>query len=601
MAVNFESVKNKKFFHLCNLGMMILGFLLIFGGVLFMFGRSQTDIVYFNRYSELRLYTGIFLVFDGIVLLILRSIFFNPLKSKKWVLAISALLLIVAFANSARDYVKNQAFVSARQYLEYRYIGYWSFYDMKTKKLDSRFSLGDLTKNFQNSLGSDGAHRPRWLGMIVNSIQPKFNAWAYYKFGITSVNAFSFTIALLVAFSILFFMWKVTHDPIVSASAFILYFSSFEFMSTSIIFHRIAKPPLTIPFLFLILLLGMVKLPISLKPIGIMKSAAIFLLVMMLIGLDEFGLCMLAALLIAYRFQYKLVTEEQRRFLKSNFSLFAKIAAINIFILVLIFAISRPSFVPDNILFTCVPRLEMVNIALNAMIILPHTIGYFSDLFFHNLGFHNSSYIMPMKGLMQVIYIMIFFLIWICYKYRERRTVLYRFFSVHMLGSCMVVLLSLLTLGNITNNLTYYSSPISAGYPIYMALIAYTLKDHKNKALYTLTIFIIGIIAIVNSVINSFAFDKTERYFWQDSDCVYDTQLSRELRDIRASIGRGERPVLEHDPATIGQKLWAKYPYIKAAYGKEIKTLPLLYYYLLPYIQQGKVWIRKEYKEDILF
>jgi len=574
--------------------MILLGFFPIIAGILLLLGKSQIEVVYLGRYSEFRFFTAIFSIFDGIVFLIFRYIFFGKSLPQQGIIVISSLFLVFAFVKTMFNYVDNERFLvdKTEPHFEYRYIAYWSFYDPKTEKLDSDFSLMDIGKNFINPMGTEAAYRLRWIGLIVNSVQPKFNTWAFCKLGVSNIDAFSFLCGILIASCIFYFVWIVTFDWLLSIFAFVLYFTSFDFMATSLYLFRIGRPLVSIPFLFLVIMLGLVRSPPLFKPIDNIKSAVIFVLVLGLLGLDEYGWSMILVLLGLYWYQLRFVPEEQRDILKSNTLLLVKITALSMIISFLIFVIFKPSFITNDLLFSSDHRLHFMDRILNVITLLGHVIGYFSDIFFHNIGFYRSQEY-PLKALMQFIYFVIFFLVWFSFRDRIKNKLLFQFCSIHILSSVSIILVSFIGLGDITNNPGYYASPIAIGYPIYLCLIAYSLKAQKNKKLYALTVFVMG----VSAVVNSFGFKRVDSSFWPNMR--FESQSVSELRKARSSIERGEIPVFEHDPARIRQKPWVKRDFSKRFYGKEIRTLPLLYYYLLPFIQQGKILIREEYSEVI--
>ena len=146
----------------------------------------------------------------------------------------------------------------------------------------------------------------------------------------------------------------------------------------------------------------------------------------------------------------------------------------------------------------------------------------------------------------------------------------------------------------------YYDSPIAVGFPIYLALIAYTLRN-VNKVSYCLVVLVIGISAFVNTI----GFPKVKE-FGGFNRSVYqlNSYFYPELKQIRKDIQAGKIHML--DQKFVNLKRAENWTLVDNQAGLvDIKdthhTFPLLYYYLLPYIQEGKVLIRDEYKEFIRY
>ena len=125
--------------------------------------------------------------------------------------------------------------------------------------------------------------------------------------------------------------------------------------------------------------------------------------------------------------------------------------------------------------------------------------------------------------------------------------------------------------------------------------MAHTLR--KNRVLYHLAIFVIGATAIVNSEGFTKMGDMASKLGFGYSSAT----IFVDLKNIRHTIESGQSVTLDQKFKNLRQvDDWKTFP----PWGEGIVPLleakysfPVLYYYLIPYIQEGKVLIRKEYKK----
>jgi len=224
-------------------------------------------------------------------------------------------------------------------------------------------------------------------------------------------------------------------------------------------------------------------------------------------------------------------------------------------------------------------------------------ISLISESFFANLGFFRWQY-HSTKIAMLLVYSLGFYLVWLCYREKENGRELRQFFGIYALtviGITLLLLLSRTTDLWRSTAYFYYNSFIVIGLPICLSLMAHTLR--KNRVLYHLAIFVIGATAIVNSEGFTKMGDMASKLGFGYSSAT----IFVDLKNIRHTIESGQSFTLDQKFKNLRQvDDWKTFP----PWGEGIVPLleakysfPVLYYYLIPYIQEGKVLIRKEYKK----
>ncbi len=515
----------------------------------------------------------------------------------KGLFIVGCLFLIIAFTRTIQNYSNNKQVChvsSSDRTQEYHYFAHWSFLNLDTYKLSSDFSTMDLVKNFKNSMATDGAYRPRWIGWFVASITPKINTWVFYQFGIYNLNIVGFICAFLVALTILFFVWKVTSNAILSCGAFVLYATSLDFMTQSVFFFRVGKPLIVIPFLLSILVLDILRSPAVQRRMSNGRFILTFILMAIMMGLDEYGWVMSLTLVLAYWIKNKNIEKKYGDVLKSNLIRLSLCVVVNFGIIAVVHFAFKPPLATRSIIQYV---RALVFGWLNLIYQIPNSgIRHFSEAFYGNMGFFRWQFL-PIQLSMVLVFVVSGYLIFLCRKAKDTNRELRQFFLIHGITSVGIVLMALMSLRHgadwgISSAYYYYCSYFVIGLPIYLALMAYTLRN--EKVLYHVSVFVIGTIALVNSIGFTVMGDITEKLgFGSPFSLVYD------LGKIQRAIDSGKTPVLNDTFKNLRRvEDWKNFPNwheANSSIADAKYTFPLYYYYLIPYIKEGKVLVRPEY------
>jgi len=235
---------------------------------------------------------------------------------------------------------------------------------------------------------------------------------------------------------------------------------------------------------------------------------------------------------------------------------------------------------------------------VNLIYKIPQAIPYITENLFINLGFFRWQFLTT-KPIMLLIYGGGSYLVWLCFQTKNNQSVFRQFFFIH---GFTVISITLMLLISAPSDLDrkhpyyYYASYVAIGWPIYLSLVAHTLR--RDKALYSVSIFIIAVIALMNSI-GFTRIGDASRLLGAPST------LSTDLKAIHHAIQSGQTPVLDDEFKNLRQvddlKTFPPWregvtPLEEAKY-----SFPLFYYYLIPYIQEEKVIIREEYRELFKF
>jgi hypothetical protein len=574
---------------------LILGALMFLAGVIISFFKTSDPnrLVHFGRYSNGRYKTilqftnwGLFSLFfseslkRGLVSL--QDIFGNILGHfSKIILVLSVIIFCKNFSTIDKFYQLPEGKTS-----EYTYAFHWGLLDVQSNKLNADFSYRDITKSLSNSLGGDGLHRPRWISWVERPLSGKINTRIYQYFGIANVNAFSFLASALVGIYLAFLIYSITKFRWLAVATTIFYLSCNDFHMNALIFHRTVKVLIIIPFLQLMKELHL----FSEEPLDLMKSKfkkklKIFFYMAVLLGLDEYGWLLGATIVFIYSYRhFKLDVHKfiNWQLLKKHLPMIL-IFLTNIILIVILYFSTQPSF-------EVLPKVDTYDGPLNRRLLrllrmIPFAFPYFTDTIFVNLG-NYLAHIGKMRIYLMGAYAGIFCLFRHAWKNKQFSIALRNYSSVYLLFTLAIFATLMMTDWETIYPLWdqhYYNAPIAIGVTFYISLLVYSLRNNKlfmNIAFTLMAIFSLSNVTVFNS-----------DYYDSINPSRINKILGPQLSEIRKRVLAGEVVVLPEKLEQLNlvkdfTKTFYKVPSIEID-AKE--TFPFYYYFLVPWIQEGKV------------
>lgn len=560
---------------------------------------SSTDdparAVYLDRYSASRFKTVCLLFPLGTFFLFLA----NDLKARA--ISLSKLLsagikgsslgiLGLSFILFVHNVSTNDRFIDTtpQKTNEYLYTYHWSLLDTDSNKLNSSFSIDDIFKNFRNSQGSDGLHRPRWISWISRPLSAKLNGWFYTEFGWINFNVTTFFVQGLIGLflGLMCFVW--TKSPLIGLGTTILYLTSNDFSQSIMYYHRIVKPLLVIPSLLIAHQLRLFESKVL--PVGDLKGKKLFsvsLLFIFLYGLDEYAWPIGVILIGLYCLR---LTNMGKEFVSNYKDALKKIALPSVilfcsFVLVLIVYFSFP------------PPLEVTKGIdtyknpfssrwINLIRMVPYGFPYYTDTFLYNWGgFPAQRFLYKFILLFTYIGLMVGFFFQI--KKENKLKWFSAFHGMMMFLIMCILMITAMKPGDQLWNQYYYNAPIAITVPVYLALLASSFE--KKALIKSLVILSISIFSLLNT--------KMFRSEYLEKENSYNYALYKKLKDIRKKVVRGEKVYLSEPLEELEFNWdWSKglIIYRSLPENNSPETFPFYYYFITKWIQEGKVILAKK-------